>query len=311
MKTFLLLLSFMPLLAMSQQNFPLIKDNGVWRSAAAGIVTPPDPWWISKFQFVMDGDTLISNKTYKKLYSCDYSPSINNKSYIGVMRQDTTEKIYFTLHSSLNIGYSGYHIQQNVEYLLYDFLISVGDTFIVANKVDSMQVLQSIDSVLVHNEWRKRWTFIGKSTNHQRVWIDGIGDTKGLFYPFLFEFEDYQLLTCYEDSNDFWLNPELVQNGTDCFAVGIEEANAYEKFNLSLYPNPATDHINIDIASQYKQQNSEIIIYNSQGTEVYKTDIPNNTETINLNINQLPPGVYFLRLLTDEGIGASGSFINQ
>ena len=91
--------------------------------------------------------------------------------------------------------------------------------------------------------------------------------------------------------------------------LSVTELNNTSLASLQVYPNPATDQLNIKTPSQHKQQNSEIIVYNSQGREVDKTNIPKNTETINLKINQLPSGVYFLRLVSGGELVGGGKFV--
>jgi len=93
--------------------------------------------------------------------------------------------------------------------------------------------------------------------------------------------------------------------------LSVAELNNTSLASLQIYPNPATDQLNIKIPSQYKQHIGQIIVYNSQGKEVDKTNIPKNTETINLNINQLLSGVYLLRLVSGGEFVGGGKFIKQ
>lgn len=86
---------------------------------------------------------------------------------------------------------------------------------------------------------------------------------------------------------------------------------AQTKNILDVYPNPTKDKLVINIPNEYRIRNSQIIIYNSVGNEVEIIIVPNNTEYINLNINSLSSGIYFIRIKSDGVVGGSGSFIKQ
>jgi hypothetical protein len=292
MSKIVFLLVLMPFLAFGQQHFPLIKDGGVWREAISTINTPPDPWHITKFQYLMEGDTIINSVAYKKIYSCDYSPSITNKVFFGGIREDSLEKVFIFLDSN-QVLYSN-NLQFNTEYLLYDFSLNVGDTLKIMNLVDSVQILQSIDSILIDNTFRKRWNFNANSLSQREV-IEGIGSTKGLFFPLQWEFENYQLLTCYEDSNLFWSNPEL--QGVDCFSVGIKENNK-EKYNVTVNPNPTSGKLNIELA-EIPKETVLVELYDISGRLIKLNKFINQTN-FSLDISDLQNGIYLLNIRSEE-----------
>ena len=298
-----LLIVILPLLAVSQQNYPLIKDGGVWREARAAVNTPPDPWWIHKHQYLMEGDTVFNNINYKKIYSCDYSPAINNKSFFGGIRQDSLNKVFIYLDTGSVIE-SAFSLQPLTEYLLYDFSLNVGDTFNVVNSRDSILVLSSVDSVLINNNYRKRWHFGG-----DRTWLEGIGSVGGLFFPLQYCFEEDQMLTCYEDSIINWLNPELAQNGIDCFSVGIKPIDTQVELSKA-YPNPCLDFITIDF-NQNIARNTSVEIYNLLGQFIKSFALPANFKKANIDVSSLKRGVYIYKVLTVDGIINTGKFIKE
>jgi len=69
--------------------------------------------------------------------------------------------------------------------------------------------------------------------------------------------------------------------------------------HLNLYPNPAKDHINIEL---FDVQAESYELINSVGTIVKIGQNPLNTNNINLNVNDLPTGIYLLRIQAETGI---------
>jgi hypothetical protein len=80
---------------------------------------------------------------------------------------------------------------------------------------------------------------------------------------------------------------------------------------LSVYPNPASDHLNIALKAEFKTS-VEIAIYNTTGQLVRKFSKvnANNTNELRLDISDLTPGVYMLRIL-DENQFISKSFVKK
>jgi hypothetical protein len=70
--------------------------------------------------------------------------------------------------------------------------------------------------------------------------------------------------------------------------VGISE-NEYPKNNISIYPNPAREHLNISSGLPI----NKIILYDCQG-RIAKEIIPLNQNQIQIDIQKLGSGLYFL-----------------
>ena len=79
--------------------------------------------------------------------------------------------------------------------------------------------------------------------------------------------------------------------------TGINKIIQYEQ-EVRLYPNPATNYLNIDIGNLIVQK---ISILNAMGQEISKMDINSNSE-IKLNMSSYAPGLYFITIQTDAGI---------
>jgi hypothetical protein len=129
-------------------------------------------------RFTLTGeDTVINNQTYKKLYH--YYDSIFTKSKatcIGGIREDSLKRVYYrgdTAH---------YCKPHNIlhELILYDFSLNIGDKILYEfnYNVNSNLAVSNIDTVLINNTLRKRFSF----NNNKTEWIEGIGSNDGLLF---------------------------------------------------------------------------------------------------------------------------------
>lgn len=83
------------------------------------------------------------------------------------------------------------------------------------------------------------------------------------------------------------------------------EETAEERISLSLYPNPANHLLNISI-SGYTCNETTVYVYDTSGCLVMTK--PMDGESTILPVEQLAPGIYFLRL-SCEGIVTTESFV--
>jgi len=83
--------------------------------------------------------------------------------------------------------------------------------------------------------------------------------------------------------------------------IGIAELYANKVGQI--YPNPATDHINISLPN-----NAEIKVYDISGREVLS--MANSTKIASINISHLDQGIYHVHILSD-GVNTTRSFVKQ
>lgn len=69
--------------------------------------------------------------------------------------------------------------------------------------------------------------------------------------------------------------------------------------SIKVYPNPANDFI---IVEGFTDANTELRIYNMQGSLVRKTNFVDNGFSSQINIQDLPAGVYQLQFINDLGL---------
>lgn len=80
----------------------------------------------------------------------------------------------------------------------------------------------------------------------------------------------------------------------DLFVVGIEEVAIETSTEVKIYPNPATNELNISSDEEIKS----ITIYNIQGAMI--AELNPNSAFSNLNISNYQTGLYFVKILTEN-----------
>jgi hypothetical protein len=74
---------------------------------------------------------------------------------------------------------------------------------------------------------------------------------------------------------------------TDCAIVGVEEM---EKENITVYPNPATNVVNVKLAGD---KEAKVQMFNLVGQQVYNGTA---TSTASINVSNMKAGVYMLKI---------------
>jgi len=79
-------------------------------------------------------------------------------------------------------------------------------------------------------------------------------------------------------------------------AVNIDKTNSARDFLVSIYPNPASQRIYMNITSQ-RNVNSNIYLYNAEGKLVSSqySQLKTGDNSIGWNISHLSPGVYYCK----------------
>jgi hypothetical protein len=77
--------------------------------------------------------------------------------------------------------------------------------------------------------------------------------------------------------------------------IGTLGLNDFKNNELSVYPNPAQNVLNI----QYKSALNSVKIYNNAGQEVYSKNV--NSNDLQLDVSTLDAGSYIVRLFADQG----------
>jgi hypothetical protein len=237
------------------------------------------------------GDTTIGSFVYHKLYKNSYTYSFCGPwaslyyfgEYYKSFREDTiAKKVYL--------------FENGVDTLAYDFSLNVGDTLpeTCLGGCFSVCYIESIDSVLVDNHFRKQfWISGGGGWLNFCSLIEGIGSSLGSFAPLCPPWaEGGEQLYCVRINNQVvWSS-----DPAGCYLLtNIDDE--YKEVKASIFPNPFS--LNATIGISKKLNNATLSIYNVLGQEIKSfTNISGNE--INLNRDNLPNGVYFIRLMQDN-----------
>ncbi|MFN2396195.1 MAG: T9SS type A sorting domain-containing protein, partial [Bacteroidales bacterium] len=108
--------------------------------------------------------------------------------------------------------------------------------------------------------------------------------------------------------NTTTMNSPINQNAWEYMLISLLDttsSNIFEnkyKNKFDIYPNPSNGIFFIDIRNIHLSPVSSayIVIYNVQGRQIYKRKM--NSNAIEIQLNNQPGGVYFLRLVNDEVI---------
>lgn len=319
MKKFLFAFSMLILafvISKAQTNvYHSFPDSAVWRID----YYYNNPWQFPcyaryYFQYIADGDTLINSGVYKKIYrssvevdtvSCtppENPPEAPVSGYVGALKDDPqANKTFFIFPGS------------NTDSLLFDYNLRVGDTlkgipvshFFLYNPV---RVVLSTDSVSINGQFRQRWNFdMAVHGTYPSFIIEGIGSSVGLIepiYSYAMDFTDRYLVCLKDSSVTYFVSDYNSSVGCELITNGISGISSTGK--LSVIPNPFNSWTRLLFTSNVT--NAELTIFNSSGQQVKHLEGISGRE-LTLFRDELPAGIYFLMLIQDNIIIASGKFI--
>ena len=258
------------LTAQNYQPFP--TDSAKWIVEWWGPSPEYPPFgYMGNIQYSIEGDTLINSKMCRKIFSLSWNSAL---TYYGALFDDTTNKKVYIFNST-------------IDSLLYDFTLGIGDTIKNTYNESGLFVITicTIDSILIHNIYHKRFNLCGGIANPSI--IEGIGCTFGLFEP-LDPFEYISRLVCFSENNIF----ELPSDG-NCIVTGIDKDQ--KKENLKIWPNP----VKINTMLNFNFENNdipEIEFYNSLG--IQKKIAKNNR--VFISDKEFNPGLYIVKIKYDQ-----------
>lgn len=283
--------------------------------------------------YYAQGDSIYNSFTYKK---------INYGGFVGLMREDTlAKKVYFIQYCNSTEDLLYDFSLQTGDSINYSFPNS--SSLVVSGwyKVDSIKFSHDYlgyyrKHFFMHNRLNAMvWPGNYKASLEM---IEGVGNTNHplfLYYWFMtgemaitggsnprcFNTQYDELVSCkwdngikvYFDSCSYstaQLNP-CISHGDSCQYSTI--CSAIEEFvgikNVSVYPNPATDLVNITIETE-KQMNLSFSLVNILGVEV-KRETPQQLikgkNNLQLSVKDLSEGIYLLRI--SDGIKSTGKTV--
>ena len=279
---------------LGQNYFPFPTDSAKW-NCLDWWQWSPDDIYLTNYQYLMEGDTIINEKTYKKIYTqnIDFTGDL---IYLGGLREDTLKQIFFFPHEAIYPDpppTGGLSFPNDTsEHLLYTFNnLSVG-MILPINVGNTVIEVVGIDSILIGNEYRKRYQIDNSSLASQEYWIEGIGSTLELFSPFTWDFEWSNYVLCFTDSITYYINSPYGEDS--CHYELPTSINEFETIKLIVYPNPADDIIRISGIDETGPQTVEI--YNTLAQLVLSQTF--NSFDSEIDVRNLKPGLYFVKQIS-------------
>lgn len=261
--------------AQNRAYIPFPTKNAIWvnrtgwRDGTNALV-----WENPIFYCTGTSDTVIGSRTYARINYC-------GKAYHGALRDDNG-KVYYIPADSLR------------ELLIYDFTVKAGDTTTVYFKRAGMSPftmysdrIKKVDSILINGSYRKRIHF----TDNLHKWIEGIGNSKGLFVEFWVNVSGWDTEILCMSVDDVKLFPSFSLG--KCSTV-TQIPSAGNEQQVRLYPNPTHGKITLE------QENRSVIwaeILDIYGRTALTAPVPGNL--VDMDLSTLSSGIYMLRL-TDE-----------
>lgn len=252
-------------------------------------------WWpghesYSNIFGLLNQDTLINDKYYHKLFKFNNDSLLQDSAkYVGAIREDENKKVFY-----VGPDYYGEGTYDSVDIILYDFSLSVGDTFTNGLfTINENLIVSEIDSVLIGDTYRRRINF----QNYSWVkWIEGIGNQSGvIFYSGDLPTNGiWNWLVCYSENDEIlYHNPEF----EECYYYNLTNIdNNFIDFDVIIKPNPCNGSF-ITVISESKI--NSILIYNLLGDLVlHKKSLNNNYYKI--DVKNLNKGSYILKAILDN-----------
>jgi hypothetical protein len=288
-----ILLLFFCLKSSAQTYLPTLQEGATWSIMTEDASTP----YIARSttQYKIIGDTTINNIVYKKLHWLDTDGTSSLAFYLF---RESGGKVYFRYFDQFPSGnaYDYLSFQMDMEYLLYDYTLSVGDTIPSTYLTGAYQnqgtvyTISSIGNVLIGGQYHKEFQINGNySSCEHEVIIEGIGSTRGLIYPSNIYCPSYNFaLLCYDlDTIHYTTTYSYLHYGSSCSInnVGIEELGVNP---ITIYPNPTDNYVTVNLPINYTSGILQII--DLQGRVVKTETLSSKSQT--LATGNLPGGVY-------------------
>jgi len=236
------------------------------------------------------GDTIINSINYKKF--------IGNEGMVAI--RQAGQKIYA---KTLN---------QDNEFLLYDFSVGVGDVIISDSHqgyISRKPIVTAVDSVIMYNgEKRKRISVEGD------VWIEGIGSINGFMHPQR-EYvtcdcnNSYSLISFAKENHIKFYNSSLAASYSICGGVfdGVEKISV-NKNSVTVSPNPVTTTSTLKWSGA--DTFSTLTITDLMGKTIQTVDVRGKSE-ITINRSDFNKGLYIVRLYSKSGQPACLKLITE
>jgi len=291
MKQFFLpifLLSFLPQL-FSQSYVPMAVDSATWFMSN----TNPFPELSETVVLRIEGDTMVNNLTYSKIYHYDVfldEVLLSTRKILGLLRDDINERrVYGGLLNGVQYGFETFinigdpcdweDLNSFNERLLYDFSLQVGDT-LNSCMYPFPTTVHSIDTVERYGYERRNF---GLDEFSDSFVTEGIGTCIGIFRG-----ED-----CYFTGGgySFYLYNYCIGSFWNC-NISTPVKESYFDPQIEIYPNPVSSDLFIESTLQFQK----ISLFDTSGNLINSFENQNQ-----IDMSKYEAGIYIIHIEDEQG----------
>lgn len=277
MAIFLQNLKKIAVLAVATVAISLSVNAQTWYIMGEYIWSPPHPQGTFQETHYQGDNVTIGGVEYNNIYVQGQSTPL------GAYRTEDNQVYYCKRNGS----------SYDDEVLLYDYDLEEGDFF---NDSDEHPMLVTEVAIITdHNGVQRKkisFEFMGLP-DETEYWIEGVGSNKGFVnacnYTPTSDGAIFHLL-CYHIGDDvIYVNPTY-----DACDIDEIDENIIQN-NISIYPNPAKDIVNI-------LNNNNLNITKVEIIDLVGRVVLNTEKYQNINISELPDGQYFVKIIGETTI---------
>lgn len=287
---FAAMFSVLTLRAQLSVYHPFPESNASWNISYTQNMCPFGGNSTEYYSITYSGDTIINGQQYHKLHTpfviAEFTGGCTQHhfaGYAGAIRQDIPNRKVFIVPPSATD-----------EQLLYDFTMEVGDTlkgYLGREWMSQGDVVMEIDSVLVGDTYRKRWSV---NPCYNMYLIEGLGSTYGLLEASPGCITDFPwiLVDCFMEEGQT-LYPETV---SECELITSIREKEVVSSKIHVFPNPASGTFAVEF--ERPMEIKEIQLTNMMGEVIFWK---NTQMHARIEVSGIENGIYVLSVISHKG----------
>jgi len=247
---------------------------------------------------VFSGDTSMPSGVYNSSIIYLNDTIINDKKY-SFFSDNLFGDFYTRYDSGKVYVISPYNLTLGVpEILQYDFSLNLNDTFF---SYSGPLVVDSIAYVSLQNGQVRKYLRLFNFTfpNYPfgySYWIDGIGDiNRGFQYALTSDGGIEEFVCHYDSSGLVYTNTQQIYNCDSLLNLLVNSTIDKDEQTVKIYPNPSVNSITVQV-----DKIRLIQIVDLCGKTVKR--FINKCNEYEIDINDIPSGIYLIKIDTDNGI---------
>lgn len=224
--------------------------------------------------FSLQGDSIVNNQSYQKLYS-SYD-SLNSFHFNSLIREEDGRN-YMLLFDE-------------TEALIYDFNLSVGESIEIYSPFAQAYSEITISEI----SWIEYGGFSRKKlsieSEYEEFWIEGIGSSLGPIYSRVYDHivcPDWKMVCAYNEEEQIY---QLY--GYDCYEgmVGIEK---HTTSKLQAYPNPISSGQLLQLSNEIQMKTIQIFDYSGRHIKTINNE---TSRPVIISTHEMKKGIYLVKV---------------